>query len=88
MTPTLLPDQFVLVDPDRVPGSGDLALARHPHRPELLIVKRVGEVTADGQFVLVSDNPSAGTDSRTWGPLAPESIEGTVTMMMGGAPAR
>lgn len=82
MLPTLAPGQYVLVDQGRVPTRGQLALAQHPDRDGLLVIKRVREVTADGRFELASDNPAAGTDSRTWGPLPPSSIAGTVTLLL------
>ncbi|MEM7275614.1 MAG: nickel-type superoxide dismutase maturation protease [Actinomycetota bacterium] len=82
MTPTLVPGQFVLVDPARTPVAGELALARHPTQARLLVVKRVGTVGGDGRFELASDNPEAGTDSRTWGPVEAELIQGTVTLLL------
>lgn len=82
MTPTLTPGQFVLVDTRRRPDPGDLALARHPDQEDILVVKRVGSITGDGDFVLMSDNPVAGTDSRKWGPLGSDRIEGTVTLLL------
>lgn len=82
MVPTLEPGQFVLVNAERVPEPGELVLARHPDQDEILVVKRLGSITDDGRFVLVSDNPDAGTDSRTWGPVGAELIEGTVTLLL------
>lgn len=61
---------------------GQLVLAQHPEKADLLVVKRLGAMTDDGRFVLTSDNPDAGTDSRSWGPLGPELIEGTVTLLL------
>ncbi len=82
MEPTLNEGQFVLVDADRRPSAGELALARHPTRDELLVIKRVDAVLDDGRYDLRSDNPDAGTDSRSWGPLAPDAIVGTVTLLL------
>ncbi len=83
MLPTLAEGQFVLVDPGRRPGPDELALARHPHRDDgLLVVKRVARILVDGRYELVSDNPGAGTDSRTWGPVGPDAVEGTVTLVL------
>ena len=83
MVPTLTAGEFVLVDPRRRPAVGRLAVADHPNRPDLLVVKRVQSITDDGRYVLASDNPAAGTDSRTWGPLEPQAIVGTVTLVLG-----
>jgi len=81
MMPTLSAGDFVLVDEARVPRVGQLALARHPDRA-LLVVKRVAAISEDGRFVLASDNPAAGTDSRAWGPLAGDAVVGTVTLLL------
>lgn len=83
MVPTLEDGWFVLVDPERVPVEGELVVARHPERDDgLLVVKRVAAVESDGRLDLRSDNPDAGTDSRTWGPVEPAAIEGTVTLVL------
>ena len=53
-------------------------LARHPGRPQLLIVKRAARRTADGWW-LASDNPGAGAvDSRRFGAVPVPLIEGRV----------
>ena len=36
----------------------------------------------DGRIELASDNEAAGTDSRTWGPVRAEAIEGVVTLLL------
>ena len=82
MVPTLHPGQFVLVDPGRRPQPGQLVVAHHPERPELLVVKRVASIGDDGRYELSSDNPEAGTDSRAWGPVPAEALAGTVTMLL------
>ncbi len=81
MVPTLVAGEFVLVDRRR-PVVGQLAVADHPTQPDLLVVKRVRSITDDGRYVLASDNPVDGTDSRTWGPVEPQSIIGTVTLVL------
>ncbi|MEM7322501.1 MAG: nickel-type superoxide dismutase maturation protease [Actinomycetota bacterium] len=82
MLPTLRPGQFVLVNAELRPAPGDLVLARHPDRDELLVVKRLASITTEGSYELASDNPAAGTDSRTWGPLPADLIEGTITRLL------
>lgn len=82
MEPTLLDGQFVLVDEGRHPAVGELAVARHPTRAELLVVKRVAAIDADGGVEVASDNPAAGSDSRTWGPLPPGSVLGSVSLLL------
>jgi len=36
----------------------------------------------DYGFVLASDNPDEGTDSRTWGPVPPDRVVGVVTLIL------
>ncbi|MBI4498254.1 MAG: signal peptidase I [Chloroflexi bacterium] len=51
MSPTLLPDEYVLVDRLAYwfghPQRGDIVLARHPHRPEMLLLKRVAALPGE-----------------------------------------
>lgn len=82
MEPTLHDGEFVLVDPARPPVPGELALARHPDDADLLVVKRVAAITPDRSWVVASDNPDAGTDSRQWGPLAPGAVVGRVSLVL------
>lgn len=88
MEPTLHDGEYVLIHPGRRhPTPGGLAVARHPTELDpvgegrMLVIKRVGDWDADGVW-LTSDNPAAGTDSRTWGRLPVEDIVGTVTVVL------
>jgi nickel-type superoxide dismutase maturation protease len=84
MEPALRPGDWLLVRrglragrPPRV-RPGQMVIARHPARPELLLVKRAGWRGADGWW-LESDNPGAGAvDSRAFGAVPPGLIEGRV----------
>jgi nickel-type superoxide dismutase maturation protease len=86
MEPELRPGDWLLVRrriragrPPRI-RPGQLVIARHPARPELLLVKRAGLRTASGWW-LVSANPGAGAvDSRHFGPVTPALIEGRVLL--------
>ncbi len=82
MVPTLADGDFVLADPGRSPGVGDVVVARHPREPELIVVKRVAELAPEG-LVLVGDAREASTDSRQWGPVALEGVLGVVTSRVG-----
>lgn len=82
MAPTLAPGEFVLVDRRRVASIGDVVVARHPGDHDLLVIKRVSGIQSDGRLTLASDNPSAGTDSRVWGPVDPDRVEGVVTLVL------
>ena len=83
MAPLLEPGEEVLVDPRAYrrtpPRPGDIVVARHPYRTDLLLVKRVANVLEDGTCVLEGDNRSESTDSRAFGSLPPERILGRVT---------
>lgn len=54
---------------------GDVIALRHPHRTDLLIVKRALRQVAGGWWV-EGDNPSASEDSRAFGPVAESAIVG------------
>lgn len=66
MTPTLLPGDLVLVRHGVAVQPGALVLARFRAEPDLLVVKRAVRPQSDG-WLLASDNPRAGSDSRTYG---------------------
>ncbi len=86
MSPTLREGDQILVDPNafraRAPQEGEVVLARHPFRTDLLLVKRVLSVTEVGDLHLVGDNPSESTDSRSWGVLPMERLEGRVLCVL------
>jgi nickel-type superoxide dismutase maturation protease len=77
MEPALRPGDWLLVRRTRRIRPGQIVLARHPARPDLLIVKRAAR-RVDGGWWLESDNLDAGgaTDSRRFGPVAEALIEG------------
>jgi SOS-response transcriptional repressor LexA len=77
MEPALYPGDWLLVLRTRRARPGALVLARHPERPDLLLVKRLARRLPDGSCWLESDNPGAGAvDSRRFGPVA--VLEGRV----------
>jgi nickel-type superoxide dismutase maturation protease len=78
MEPALRPGDWLLVRRTRRIRAGQIVLARHPGRPDLLIVKRAARLV-DGGWWLESDNPDAGAvDSRRFGPVPADLIEGRV----------
>ncbi len=78
MEPALRPGDWLLVRRTRRIRPGQIVLARHPERPEMLIVKRAAR-RADGGWWLASDNPDAGAvDSRRFGAVPGPLIEGRV----------
>jgi len=86
MEPALHPGDWLLVyrtiragRPPRV-RPGQVVVARHPGRPELLLVKRAARRELGGWW-LASDHPGAGAvDSRAFGPVPPGLIEGRVLL--------
>ena len=84
MEPALRPGDWLLVwrgsragRPVRV-RPGQLVIARHPGRPDLLLVKRAAWQEHGGWW-LESDNPGAGAvDSREFGAVDAALIEGRV----------
>ena len=78
MEPALYPGDWLLVRRTRRIRAGQIVLARHPGRPEMLIVKRAAR-RVDGGWWLESDNPDAGAvDSRRFGAVPGPLIEGRV----------
>ena len=84
MEPALRPGDWLLVRRTRRVRPGQIVLARHPGRPDLLVVKRAarrveGDGEVGGGWWLDSDNPQAGAvDSRRFGPVPDSLIEGRV----------
>ena len=78
MEPALLPGDCLLIRRTRRIRPGQVVIARHPDRPEMLLVKRAAR-RADGGWWLESDNPVAGAvDSRRFGAVPGSLIEGRV----------
>ncbi len=76
MNPTLSDGEVVLVDKNAEIGVGDIVVAIHPLKPGLQVVKRVGQITDNGRYFLIGDNPDQSTDSRDYGAVAREYIIG------------
>jgi len=80
MEPALRPGDWLLVRRTRRVREGQIVLARHPGRPDLLIVKRAAR-HAEGGWWLESDNPAVpAVDSRRFGAVPPALIEGRVLL--------
>ena len=82
MAPTLRAGDLVLID-HRGAGVdvGDVAAVLHPHRPDLVIVKRVERLDDENRLVLRSDNDAAGdaSDSRSFGAVSADRLVGRVS---------
>ena len=86
MQPALQPGDWLLVlRPVRSSRSprvrpGQIVIARHPGQPGMLLVKRAARREAAGWW-LASDNPGAGAvDSRVFGPVRDDMVEGRVLL--------
>jgi nickel-type superoxide dismutase maturation protease len=75
MRPTLCAGDLCLVAYGVRIRQGDVVVARLPGRP--LGVKRAVRRTADGWW-LEGDDPTASTDSRTFGALSDDAVLGRV----------
>jgi nickel-type superoxide dismutase maturation protease len=86
MEPTLRPGDWLLAwrglragRPPRV-RAGQIVIARHPARGDVMLVKRAVREQRAGWW-LESDNPGAGAvDSRSFGPVPPDLIEGRLLL--------
>ena len=76
MFPALKNGYLVLINPYAKLQTGDIALARHPFKKSVRIIKRVKEITPEGKFFLVGDNASESSDSRSFGAIAAKDILG------------
>jgi nickel-type superoxide dismutase maturation protease len=79
MVPALRHGDWLVALRTRRIRPGQIVLAAHPERPGFLLVKRAGKRARNGWW-LVSDFPDApgATDSRHFGPVAPEQVIGRV----------
>src|ERR1700684_1971294 len=78
MEPALRPGDWLLVRRTRRIRAGQIVLARHPGPPDPLIVERAAR-PVDGGGWLESDTRDAGAvDSRRFGPVPADLIEGRV----------
>jgi len=75
MLPVLRDGDRLLVRRTRRVRAGDIAVAVDPRDGSRPLVKRVGAVSTDG-VTMRGDNPAASTDSRAFGPLAPDMVRG------------
>ncbi len=79
MLPTLKNGDAVLVDPNGEVEDGDIVLANHPFKQSVKMIKRIGEISADGKFSLTGDNLDESSDSRTFGAIPKNEILGKIT---------
>jgi len=82
MVPTLWPKDLIYADPQGGAAVGDLVVVRHPFRP-IRLVKRLTERTPSGRLRVLGDTSDAFAtqDSRGFGPLKPQALEGRVVLV-------
>ncbi len=82
MIPLLSPGEEILIDPRayrvHYPQPDDLVVAVHPYRADLLLIKRVRWVEADGRCYLQGENIADSTDSRQFGLIPLSLLRGKV----------
>lgn len=82
MLPTLRPGEDVLVvpvNPTTQLSPQDVVICHHPLMPHIRMIKRVSEIFYDGSCYVLSDNATAGSDSRSFGVVDRQLIIGQVT---------
>ena len=87
MLPTLWPQDLIYADPLGGAQPGDLVVVRHPFRP-LRLVKRLAERTPSGRLRVLGDHSDAfaSQDSRGFGGLKPDALQGRVVLVRRKAP--
>jgi nickel-type superoxide dismutase maturation protease len=91
MAPALRPGDWLLVwrgtrrgRPPRI-RPGQIVIARHPDRPDLLLVKRAIREQPAGWWLESDNTAAAAVDSRQFGHVPPGLIEGRVLLRYGRA---
>jgi nickel-type superoxide dismutase maturation protease len=92
MEPALLPGDWLLVwrgfRRDRPPRirPGQIVIAQHPSRPDLLLVKRAVEHLPEGWWLESDNTAAAAVDSRSFGYVSFRLIRGRVLLRYRRAP--
>ena len=79
MLPLLEPGDEVLIDARSKIRTGDVVVARHPHKTDVHLVKMVTGFDDSGRVRLEGLNSRESTDSRTLGHLPLDLVRGRVT---------
>ncbi|HEY3732963.1 MAG TPA: nickel-type superoxide dismutase maturation protease [Streptosporangiaceae bacterium] len=78
MEPTLHPGDWLLVLATGRIRAGQIVVAWHPARTSLLLVKRAERLDPGGWWLQSDSRSGAAQDSRAFGPVPPELIQGRV----------
>ena len=76
MFPTLQEGDWVLVNPRAEYEVGDIAVARHPFKQSVTIIKRIAEILPGERYILLSDNLEESSDSRSFGAIPAKDLLG------------
>lgn len=84
MFPTLKDGDCIIFNPELEPETGDIILFNHPFIQNLKVVKRISEITAEGNLIVLGDNPSESTDSRSYGAILAKNVLGVAVCRFDG----
>ncbi len=84
MLPTLKPGDCVFINPELKPEIGDIVFFRHPFIQNLYVVKRLADITPEGNYYVLGDNPPESTDSRSFGAILAKDILGVAVCRFDG----
>ena len=76
MFPTLQEGDLVLVNPHAEYEVGDIAVARHPFKQSVTIIKRIAKILPGERYILLSDNLDESSDSRSFGAIPAKDMLG------------
>lgn len=83
MLPSLKPGEEILIDSSvyrkSSPQVDDIVVIFHPHKPKIIIIKRIISILKDGSYFLQGDNSAESQDSRDWGTINRTQILAKVT---------
>lgn len=88
MEPTLGNGDLVLAVRARRHRPGQILVVEHPHRPDLLLVKRCVRVLDGDQLWIEGDNPQASDDSRAFGAVSGQRVRGRVLLRIAAGSSR
>lgn len=84
MLPVLKSGDGVIFNPELKPEIGDIILFHHPFIQNLKVVKRISEITPEGNFIVHGDNPPESTDSRSYGAILAKNVLGVAVCRFDG----